>query len=273
MGYYLEDRTTRIKQYRKPRREKPSGVIVLHTAENTPDWAAYDGGAEAVANFIADRNDYGSYHVLCDSDSIIRMVNPANEAFGDATDHGNWHEFHISAATRADVWPLAPQKWRDGTIHNMAVAAAEYNAWLAVHGYRAFIPGFQINRAQSQLRRPGFISHADRDPARRTDPGRTFPWTQFFAEYIKLTGPTLPEDELALFENMNEFENAVERAVKNSLSDSKVTGKGAAVDQIEARVREAAGPAATEAVDNVFKFYAADGDSPLHKIIRDVLDA
>lgn len=31
----------------------------------------------------------------------------------------------------------------------------------------------------------GFISHARRDPERRSDPGEEFPWEDFFEEYKK----------------------------------------------------------------------------------------
>jgi hypothetical protein len=146
-----------------------------------------------VASWIARRTDYGSYHTLCDSDSILSLVAPWNEAFHDATG-SNPHSFGISAATRADIWPLAPKAWRDGCIHNMAVGTAVYATWLRdTRGI--LIPARRITRGQSEDRIPGFISHAERDPDRRTDPGRFFPWDQFLDEYSRLIhgAPTTPK--------------------------------------------------------------------------------
>ena len=50
------------RQYRDPRRAAPSGVIVVHTAENVMDAVGSDTGAENVARFIQTRADPGSYH-------------------------------------------------------------------------------------------------------------------------------------------------------------------------------------------------------------------
>lgn len=179
-------------QQRKPRREKPSGVIVVHTAENTPDTVALDGGAEAVANFIRNREDPGSYHDLCDSDSCINLVGYANEAFHDGTG-SNPHSYSVSGATKAEFWPLAPKAWRDGCVREMAHASARYAKWIR-HERGIIIPARRITRAQSVAKLPGFISHAERDPARREDPGEFFPWEQFLDEYARAMGTE--EDDL-----------------------------------------------------------------------------
>lgn len=187
MGYYLLDNPPKTRQFRNPRREKPSGVVVVHTAENTPDTTPEDRGAESVASFIADRSDYGSYHALCDSDSVVEMVPPTYEAFHDATG-SNPHSYGISGATRADRWAQMPDDWRDGCVEMMAVAAARYARWIKSH-HGIVIPAKRISRADSEARRPGFISHAERDPARRTDPGAAFPWEQFLDLYAQELDP------------------------------------------------------------------------------------
>lgn len=187
---WLDDHPPASSQFRRPRREQPSGVIVVHTAENTPDFVAFDGGAEAVANFIRTRTDPGSYHDLVDSDSCINLVGYDAEAYHDATG-SNRHSYGLSVATRADVWPWAPKVWRDGAVHQAAAAAARYAFWL--HARRGItIPARRINRAESEMRVPGFISHAERDPARRHDPGAGFPWPQFLAHYEHLTADLWP---------------------------------------------------------------------------------
>jgi hypothetical protein len=204
-------------QFRRPRREAPSGVVVVHTAENAPDFVAFDGGAEAVANFVRTRSDVGSYHDLVDSDSALQLVAYDCEAYHDGTG-SNRHSYGLSVATRADVWPLAPKAWRDGAILQAAMAAARYARWLKdTRGIT--IPARRINRAQSEMRRPGFLSHAERDPARRTDPGAGFPWVQFLDTFARLTSqapikPPPPEEDMAqLFKDVDEFEVAVARVV------------------------------------------------------------
>lgn len=173
------------KQQHIGRREEVSGVFVVHAAENTPDFVAFDGGAEAVRDFIGSRKDYGSYHHLADSDSRVQMVEWWNEAFHDATDHGNWHEIGGSIATRADVWPLAPKEWRDGAIDNLAEGFADAARWLK-NERGIIVPARLISRAESQARIPGFISHMRRDPKRRSDPWPEASldlWSQLFDRY------------------------------------------------------------------------------------------
>jgi hypothetical protein len=178
---WLDDHPPARSQFRCPRRAQPSGVIVVHTAENTPDFVAFDGGAEGVANFVRTRDTPGSYHDICDSDSTINLVRYDCEAYHDGTG-SNPHSYGVSGATRADVWPLAPQAWKDGCVRNMALAARRYADWLHARS-GIVIPARRITREQSEARVPGFISHAERDPARRTDPGQSYPWDMFFDIY------------------------------------------------------------------------------------------
>lgn len=186
MTAYLVANPPRIRQFR-PRTEKPSGVCVVHTAENTPDWVGPDSGAEAVAAFIRDRTDYGSYHVLADSDSRIRLVPFSQQAYGDGTG-SNPHAFHVSAATQAAKWGQATRRWRRATVRQMARGAATYAKWLKRH-HGIAIPARRITRAQSEARIPGFLSHAERDPGRRSDPGAGFPWRYFLARFKAYTQP------------------------------------------------------------------------------------
>lgn len=210
MAEYLIDNPPRIRQFRLPRRATPSGVVVVHTAESFPDEVGPDAGAENVARFIRDRTNFGSYHDLCDSDSIIHLVPYDAEAFHDGTG-SNQHSYGVSAATQAAVWAKRSPEWRDATVRNMARASARYARWLKAHGGPA-IPARRISRAQSETRAPGFISHAERDPARRSDPGAGFPWDDFLAYYAEEFGSASRKDwwfDMATTEEIAELQAAV----------------------------------------------------------------
>lgn len=192
MAAYLIDHPPRVRQFRD-RGTKPSGVIVVHTAESTPDWVGPDAGAEAVAKFISTRSDYGSYHKLSDSDSRIQVVPFEMQAYGDGTG-SNPHAIHLSAATQAAKWMQATKAWREATVKNMARDAADAARWLKKH-HDITVPARRITRAQSEARVPGFISHGERDPGRRSDPGPSFPWDLFLKTYAAEMGGTATTEE------------------------------------------------------------------------------
>lgn len=186
MSAYLIENPPRVRQFRE-RGTTASGVIVLHTAESVPDTIGPDQGAEGVARFIAGRSDYGSYHELCDSDGIVDLVPFNMQAYGDGTG-SNPHAIHISAATQAARWATLPESWREATVRNMARAAVRADAYVhSVHGVH--VPARRITRAESDRRVEGFISHAERDPGRRSDPGAGFPWEFFLRTYAELRDP------------------------------------------------------------------------------------
>ena len=185
---YLVDNPPRQRQF-KERGTTPSGVIVVHTAESAPDWVDADTGAENVARFIQGRTDYGSYHVLCDSDSRIVLVPYHMQAYGDGTG-SNPHAFHVSAATQAAKWKQAPEEWRRDTVINMAMACAHYAKWLE-REHRIKVPAKRIDKPDSDRRKPGFISHGERDPGRRTDPGAAFPWKLFLDTFEQAMDPRI----------------------------------------------------------------------------------
>lgn len=179
---WLDTHTPNQQQFRCPRRERPSGVIGVHTAESFPDESGIDSGAENVAFFIQRRSNHGSYHDLCDSDSIIQLVEYRCVAYHIATHGLNEHSYGVSAATQAHRWDDLNPRWVAATIHNMARASARYAAWIKRH-YGVTIPARRITLAQARNREPGFLAHADADPDRRSDPGQHFPWDMFLADY------------------------------------------------------------------------------------------
>lgn len=226
-GIYLIDNPPATRQFRSPRREAPSGVVVVHTAESFADETPPDRGAENVAAFIARRSNPGSYHDLADSDSIIQLVRYSDEAFHDATG-SNPHSYGVSAAAQAAKWPDYSPEWRKATVTNMARAAARYARWL--YDRRGIIiPARRISRADSEDRTPGFISHALRDPDRRTDPGPHFPWPFFLTQYAHIIAFGEVEDmeltdNLSLSGSTQALIGAPTASVDNALENGLIGG-------------------------------------------------
>lgn len=196
---YLQQNPPRRAQYRAARRRTPTGLFVVHTAENTPDYTPPDTGGENVAGFISRRGDAGSYHILADSDSWIHVVPFESEAYGDGTG-SNPYAIHVSVATRAALWPTKPTWWREGAIRQLALGTRSAMHWLKTeHGIDT--PLRRVNKAQSTAGWGGFIGHGERDPGRRSDPGLGFPWVDYFAAIddpnhdIKLADRVHPQED------------------------------------------------------------------------------
>lgn len=197
---YLDSHPPARSQFRDPRREDPSGVVVVHTAENVMDTVGPDTGAEGVANYIRTRTTPGSYHDLVDKDSILDVVRYGCEAFQDGTG-SNPHAYAVSFACSYLDWAKMSTSQRDAFVENGAQAAARYARWIRAEN-GTVIPARRITRAQSDARVPGFLSHAERDPARRKDPGNApgqFPWTQFLTRFAQIMGyaSTPGDDDMA----------------------------------------------------------------------------
>lgn len=184
---WLDDHPPARSQFRCPRRALERGVIVVHTAESVMDTVGPDTGAENVARYIQTRDTPGSYHDLVDADSTINLVRDGCEAFHDATGSNPW-SWSLSFACSYLDWSKMTKARRDAFIENGARRAAYYAKRLkARRGIE--IPAKRITRAQSEAGARGFISHAERDPDRRKDPGNAagqFPWAQFLARYAQL---------------------------------------------------------------------------------------
>lgn len=194
---WLDSHPPRTQQFRCPRRQRPSGIIGVHTAESFPDETGPDTGAEGVANFIRTRSNYGSYHLLSDSDSIIQLIRFECVAYHIATYGFNEHTIGISAATQAAKWNSLGDEWVRKTVRNMALSAARAAKWLK-REYNITVPARRLTLAQARRGGKGFLAHGDADPDRRTDPGSTFPWGQFLNDYAAFMRGDTPEEDMPL---------------------------------------------------------------------------
>jgi hypothetical protein len=174
---YLLDYNPGTQQWGYPRRggAKLSGTIIVHTAECAADNVGEDTSAEGCANMIANRADWGSYHRLVDSDSIIDMLPWEYEAWQD-TETNNW-AVGISAALRTSDWLTMPADRADRVYRNLAACAADFVRYM--QGKGVVVPLRRISGAEARAKVPGFCAHGDSGVA-RSDPGAAFDWARFF---------------------------------------------------------------------------------------------
>jgi hypothetical protein len=198
MAVFLEENPPARRQFRTTRRATVTGAIVLHTAENNTDTRLPDGGAEAVARFIARRTDAaGSYHSIIDSDSVVRLGKYEWEMFHEGTGGNRW-SLGMSFACQAAQWPTLPEAWFTNALRNAAKEAADMSRWVqATVGVT--VPAVRITPNQYRSGEPGFVGHGELDPGRRSDPGSAFPWDEFLAMYRAEMAPvSTPTDPGAL---------------------------------------------------------------------------
>lgn len=182
---YLEVHPPKGHQYNPSRGRSPSGAIVIHDAECNPDFTDADTAAESVASFISKRPDPGSYHSLVDSDSTVRVGRYDWEMFHEGTGGNKW-SLGLSFACRTSSW-TAPEtgpgsRWQLGILAQGAGEAASMARWVKTTT-GIDVPAKRISPQDYRSGQPGFISHGELDPKRRTDPGKDFPWGDFIALY------------------------------------------------------------------------------------------
>lgn len=140
-------------------------LIVIHTAENTPDFNPPDDGAEKVAAWASSAATV-SWHATVDSDSIVWMLPDTYEA---------WHArayndcaYGIEQATKASMWVGSPWPWREGILRNCAKVVAEVAS-------ENNIPLVELSKADVDAGKAGVVRHSTLDPGRKTDPGAAYP--------------------------------------------------------------------------------------------------
>lgn len=187
---YLDDHKTKVPQQRKPRRQAPR-IIVVHTTQQQPDLDGADTGAEALAEAILHSDRPASYHRVTDRDSVVRLVEDANEAFG-ARGGYNQIALHVSMATDAFKWDqLTVAQRRDFGLRCAEVVAE----WSRAHN----IVAAKITKDQVDAGARGVCGHGDLDPDRRSDPGwDADEWAGFLAVVIGILTGGAPVCEIEM---------------------------------------------------------------------------
>ncbi|MFP5367645.1 MAG: hypothetical protein ACLGIS_12525 [Actinomycetes bacterium] len=238
-GYYCEDHPNpNFAQYGWPRR-KASGVIGVHTTESGVYFDGPDPGAENTAGYIGRRTTPGSYHVMADWDTRIKLVRPTFAAWADITN--NAHALSVSGAMNAARWRDLPPERAAAIVRNMGIAAAELVHDAIAHGVLDQAPPARRITAQQAIdgTAAGFYGHGETNPGTRYDPGTNFDWDLFLATYAAAISGTLnyhsiQEDDMAnVSDEQRDFiikalESLVENAAtKNDLKDrtGEIPGK------------------------------------------------
>jgi N-acetyl-anhydromuramyl-L-alanine amidase AmpD len=175
MSYYLVDNENPNAKLRDngkkgqyyPTRSREIQGIVVHTAE---------GGKSAIgiAKYLSTTDRTASAHVVIDDKEIVDLVPDDFTAFH--CRGSNSKSLGLEIAYFAHKWGEDPE-YEEACI---ALSAS----WCAEKAKLYGIPMERVTLEEWEAGKKGFISHAECDPTRRTDPGPNFDWDKFFA-YMK----------------------------------------------------------------------------------------
>lgn len=180
-GYYLLDnqnphapkRSDGRRFWGHPGRYSKLRVIVLHVPVMPYVAAGPDPTAEKVAKYFATTNRAASAHVCSDADTVVQCL-PA--------DYTGAHVRGYNSSTWGIEMGYGTNDWNRDRKRTEAVLIQATKAIVpVVQKYQ--IPVRLLTKAQVDAGLSGFTTHARLDPARRSDPGATYPW-EWHAEMI-----------------------------------------------------------------------------------------
>lgn len=153
-----------------PTRSQPIRGIVVHTAESMD--------ALGVAQYLATIDRAAAAHVVVDTDVTVPLLPDETTAFHAVG--GNSAGLGIEIAYKAALWGT------QSVAEEMLLIRSA--AWCGLHARLHDIPVRRITVEEWEGGGRGFISHAELDPANRTDPGPDFPWDRFMALTDRVAG-------------------------------------------------------------------------------------
>lgn len=174
-------RSNGIRFWGYPSRRATPNVLVIHTTESAFDAIGDDTGAENVARYQSTTARPSSYHRIVDRDSTVVCLPDEAVAFGVA--NMNSRTLHLSLAMRAADWSDPDKRSALQPVYTRAVAEAR--ALVRAHQ----LPVALRSREQVLAGLSGITGHGILDPARRSDPGRDFPWAAFLADVADVETP------------------------------------------------------------------------------------
>lgn len=162
-------------------------VIVLHVTAGLQDldMAGADQSAEGTNRYGATTDRPASWHTCVDSDTIAPALPDTYTAFHCKGYNSRSLGLEISNADAR--WDNKPRGWTAATLKNAAKVCWE---WEKKYG----IPRRLLTKAQVDSGAKGYTFHSFLDPARRRDPGTTFPWDQFTSYLAALDGAPTTTD-------------------------------------------------------------------------------
>lgn len=181
--YYLLNNPNPNGAFYSRTRSRPLRAIMMHITAGLQDFSPPDPTAELVSRYASTTTRRVSWHASVDSDSIVELLPSSYDAWHVRTYHDDCYGIEICKTTTD--WrpgPNAPEPWRTRILANAANIAGDV-------AEEFDIPIRKITASQFFAGAKGFISHAELDPSRRTDPGwigraptgtDTFPWNLFF---------------------------------------------------------------------------------------------